>query len=170
MGEIKSTLDLIMEKTKNLTMSAEEKEEVRRQEWLKKARGWIQKFLDDQIDMDKVKNELLGKDYPLGWEKILQEELITGLEPEGENEKRFQLIKELLGIPEDRFRKVQEDFHQRLAREGDKRTALLKDQLSKQGVSGSAVIPNLARDPSWKRFYDQEKQASKERWQAFINN
>jgi len=96
--------------------------------------------------------------------------LISGIEPEGENEKRFQLIKELLGIPQDRFRKVLEDYHQRLAQERNKRTALLKGQLSKQGVSGSAVIPNLDRDPSWKRFYDQEKQASIEGWQAFINN
>jgi len=60
MGEIKRTLDLIMEKTKNLTMSPEEKEEIRRQEWLKKTRGWIQKFLDDLVDMDKIKTELLG--------------------------------------------------------------------------------------------------------------
>ena len=133
MGEIKSTLDLIMEKTKNLSLTPEEKEEIRRQDWLKKARGWIQKFLDDLIDMDRVKGELLNKEPPSGWEKILKKELIDGLEPEADNEKRFQLIKELLGISPKGFIKILEGHHQRLDLERDKRMASIKSQLSKPG-------------------------------------
>lgn len=170
MGEIKSTLDLIMEKTKNLSMSPEEKEEIRRQEWLKKARGWIQKFLDDLIGLDKAKSELLDKEHPSGWEKILKKELIDGLEPEGDNEKRFQLIKELLGIHPDGFRKILEGVHQRLALERDKEMVLIKSRLADQGYSGTALIPNLDRDPSWKPFADLEKQDAKKRWHALIDN
>jgi hypothetical protein len=162
MGEIKSTLDLIMEKTKNLSLTPEEKEEIRRQDWLKKARGWIQKFLDDLIDMDRVKDELLNKEPPSGWEKILKKELIDGLEPEADNERRFQLIEELLGIHPDGFRKILEGRHQRLDLERDKRMASIKSQLSKQGISGTAVIPNLEGDPVWKTFYDQATKNCKE--------
>lgn len=162
MGEIKSTLDLIMEKTKNLSMSPEEKEEIRRQDWLKKARGWIQKFLDDLVDLDRVKGELLNKEHPSGWEKILKKELIDGLEPESDNEKRFQLMKELLGISPKGFIKILEGHHQRLDLKRNKRMAFIKSQLSNQGISGTAVIPNLEGDPAWKTFYEQATKTCKE--------
>ena len=163
MAEIKSTLDLIMEKTKGLTLSPKEKEEVRREEWLKKARGLIQKFLDDRTDLGKVKEELFNREKPSDGENILKRELINGLDPEGDNEKRFQLIGELLQIPRETFLKILEAFNQRIHQEKIRQTDHLIKQLAGQGISGSAVIPNLERDPSWKRFYEQEKQACKEK-------
>jgi hypothetical protein len=163
MAEIKSTLDLIMEKTKGLTMSPQEKEEIRREEWLKKAKGLIQKFLDDRVDMDKVKSEFLSREYPSGWGKFLKLELINGLEPEGDNEKRLQLISELLKISSEPFMKILEDFDQKMYQEKAGQIDRLKKQLSVQGISGPAVIPNVDRDPDWKRFYDQEKKACKKK-------
>jgi hypothetical protein len=163
MAEIKSTLDLIMEKTKGLTMSPQEKEEIRREEWLKKAKGLIQKFLDDRVDMDKVKSELLSKEYPSEWGEFLKVELINGLEPEGGNEKRLQLINELLKIPSEPFIKILKDFDQKVLQEKAGQMDHLKKQLSVQGISGPAVIPNVDRDPAWRRFYNQEKKACKEK-------
>lgn len=170
MGEIKSTLDLIMEKTKGLTMSPEEKEEIKRQEWLKKVRGWVQKFQDDLVDMDKIKSELPGKEPPAGWEEILKKDLIDGLDPEGDNQKRLQLINELLTIPTEPFLNVLMSYHQQVNQARAEQSDLLKNQLSAQGVSGSAVIPNLDRDPSWRRFLDQEKETCQEKWRAIIYN
>ena len=43
MGEIKSTLDLVLEKTKNLTLSSEEKEEQKQKEIEKRIKGMMQK-------------------------------------------------------------------------------------------------------------------------------
>ncbi len=81
MAEIKSTLDLIMEKTKGLTLSPEEKEKIHREEWLKKAKGWIQKFLDDRTDLGKVKDELFSREKPLEWKKILKQRINQGSGP-----------------------------------------------------------------------------------------
>ncbi|OGP50292.1 MAG: hypothetical protein A2Y79_00950 [Deltaproteobacteria bacterium RBG_13_43_22] len=163
MAEIKSTLDLIMEKTKGLTLSPKEKEEIRREEWLKKARGLIQKFLDDRTDLGKVQDELFDREKPLEWKNLLKRELINGLDPEGDNEKRFQLLGEFLQIPLENFLKILEAFNQRINQEKVRQTDHLIKQLTGKGVSGAAVIPNLERDPSWKRYYDQEKQACKEK-------
>ncbi len=58
MGEIKSTMDIIMEKTKGLTMSEEEKAEYKQQELTGKVRGLIQKFLDGILDLDRLKVEV----------------------------------------------------------------------------------------------------------------
>ena len=167
MAEIKSTLDLIMEKTKGLTMSPQEKEQIHREEWLKKAKGLIQKFLDGRVDMDKVKNELLSREYPSEWRKFLKLEIINGLDPAGDNEKRLSLISELLEIPIEPFMKTLEDFNQKVHQEKARRMDQLKKQLSDQGISGSAVIPNVDRNPSWMRFYDQEKQACKAKLAGF---
>ncbi len=163
MAEIKSTLDLIMEKTKGLTLSPEEKEEIRREEWVKKAKGWIQKFLDGWIDMDKVKSELLSQEAPSGWKKILQAEIIGPLDPEGENEKRFQLITELLEMPREPFMKILKAFNQKVEQEKARLTEQSLKRLSVQGISGSAILPNLNRDPAWIQLLDQEKKAVKEK-------
>ncbi len=47
MAEIKSTIDLIMERTRNLTMTEEEKEELRNKELTEKAKGWVVRYLDE---------------------------------------------------------------------------------------------------------------------------
>ena len=47
MGEIKSTLDIIMEKTRHLVLSPEERRQFERDEELRKVPGYVQKLLDD---------------------------------------------------------------------------------------------------------------------------
>ncbi|MBW2432576.1 MAG: hypothetical protein JRF36_03165, partial [Deltaproteobacteria bacterium] len=48
MGEIKSTLDLVMEKTRNLNLSDEEKQDQKNKEIESRLNGLLQKF-EDQI-------------------------------------------------------------------------------------------------------------------------
>jgi hypothetical protein len=163
MAEIKSTLDLIMEKTKGLTLSPKEKEEIRREEWLKKARGWIQKFLDGWVDMDKVKKELFSQEAPGGWKKILQPEITGPLEPEGDNEKRLELITGLLEMPREPFLIILKVCIQKLEQEKIRLMDLSVNRLAEQGISGSAVLPNLDRDSSWIQFSAREKMACKEK-------
>jgi len=54
MGEIRSTMDIIMEKAKNLTMSEEEKAEFNRKALQLKVKGLVQKFLDDLITLPSI--------------------------------------------------------------------------------------------------------------------
>ena len=94
MAEIKSTLDIIMEKTKNLTMTEEEKEELHRTELAEKAKGWVQKYMDNLIKQEKLKSELKkeGKDKYSELQEILKNELLERLQPDGDNVRIFQLI------------------------------------------------------------------------------
>jgi hypothetical protein len=163
MAEIKSTLELIMERTKNLSMSPEEKEENRRQEWLKKARGWIQRFLDDLISLDKVKEEFFTPDPPKEWPKILKEELAAGLEPGRDNEKRLLLMETLLSIPAVPYRDITASFDRMVNQEEERQKNRLIEQWAQKGISGSALIPNLEGDSFWKDFYEQTRKTSKEK-------
>jgi hypothetical protein len=144
-------------------LSPKEKEEIQREEWLKKARGWIQKFLDGWVDMGKVKDELFRKEPPADWKKFLQPEIVGALEPEGDNEKRFELISGLLELPREPFLKILKVCDQKVEQEKIRLTDQLINRLSEQGISGSAVLPNLDRDPSWVRFVARETMACKEK-------
>lgn len=54
MGEIKSTLDLVMDKTRHLTLSDEEKQEQKEKEFKKNLKGPAQKFQDIKDRFDKL--------------------------------------------------------------------------------------------------------------------
>ena len=58
MGEIKSTLEIIMEKTKDLTLTEEEKKEFKQKDMAGKIKGIIQKFLDGTLDLNRFKTEI----------------------------------------------------------------------------------------------------------------
>ncbi len=58
MAEIKSTLDLVLEKTKHLTLSEEEKQIQRHDEFRKTLKGLIRKFADKALKMKELKKEL----------------------------------------------------------------------------------------------------------------
>ncbi|MBE9547062.1 MAG: hypothetical protein IMF10_06170 [Proteobacteria bacterium] len=154
MGEIKSTLDIIMERTKGLALTEEEKEEIRHKELAGKIKGWVQKYLDDLVNLETLKSEL--KKEP-GLQEVLQKELQGRLEPDDDNAKIFQLIKELLGIKKDIFVKLINKFQEEAARERSKRLEYMKKQLTKRRIFGSAVIPNLGHDTEWNAYYQKIK-------------
>ena len=54
MGEIKSTLDIVMEKTQNLSLSTEERQEQHNIEIVKRIKGLLQKYQDQTLS----KNDL----------------------------------------------------------------------------------------------------------------
>ena len=57
MAEIKSTLDLVMEKTRNLSLSSEERAEQKSKEIRSQIRGLIQKFQDQIISSDRFESD-----------------------------------------------------------------------------------------------------------------
>lgn len=154
MGEIKSTMDIIMERTKGLTMTEAEKQELRHKELAGKIKGWVQKYLDDLVKLETLESEL-KKEPEL--QEVLQKELQGRLEPDDDNAKMFQLIKGLLGIKKDPFVKIINKFQEEAARERSKRLEYMKKQLTKKRIFGSAVIPNLNHDTEWNAYYQKAK-------------
>ena len=58
MGEIKSTLDLVFEKTRNLTLSDEEKRGLAREKLDKKVQGLCNRYLDNFFPVSRLKDEM----------------------------------------------------------------------------------------------------------------
>jgi hypothetical protein len=65
MGEIKSTLDLVMEKTKHLSLSEEEKLNTKKIDMQNKIRGLINKYEESTLNFTELKKSIdsLQKQY-----------------------------------------------------------------------------------------------------------
>jgi hypothetical protein len=61
MGKIKSTLDIVMERTKDLTMTREDREVLEKKELTDRVRGWIQQLVDRKSTVEELKAEYAGE-------------------------------------------------------------------------------------------------------------
>ena len=151
MGEIRSTLDIIMEKTKGLTMSEEERRAFKEQEMEGKVKGLIQKFLDGGLDMVKLKMEMtvLAETNEDMVRMMIRKESIPRIEIGENNEPILRILEETTGLDTVSIRTALKDFEGKLEQEKGVREKELIKSLNKKGLSGSAVLPNLEADPEW---------------------
>ena len=86
MGEIKSTLDLVMEKTRNLKLSDEEKQAQKRSEVASRIKGILQKLQDGLIAEKQFQAEYehLKADFGQSDDGQLINEIFSRLDPVGD--------------------------------------------------------------------------------------
>jgi hypothetical protein len=173
MAEIKSTIDLIMERTKNLSASPQEREAYRRREREKHIRGLVQRLLDYSLTLDDVKDEL-AKEKKNSQEAdvmaLLKEALAGHVDPEADNERLFRIVNELVGTPEDRLREILLACQAEFSGWQDGQLERQKKELETTGVSGSAVVPNPEVDPQWKARREQAQESCTKSFLGVINS
>jgi hypothetical protein len=153
MGEIKSTLDLVMEKTKNLNLSHEEQQEQKNKEIKSRIRGLLQKYQDQVISIDRLKSEYrnLQKDYRLSENTHLISEICERIELENDNQPLLELLRQFKISNLKGIRSVLQGFQDTLGAAAQNRTATLKEEMAqKHFISGTAVVPNLEADEVWR--------------------
>ncbi|MDP6179538.1 MAG: hypothetical protein QGG48_06570 [Desulfatiglandales bacterium] len=151
MGEIKSTLDIIMEKTKGLAMTDDEKRAFQKKEVEGKVRGLIQRFMDGDIGLDRFKIEVAGmeeKHRGMVTRAILVDSS-TRIRPGEDNDAILKMWEVLTGMDVSPLREILIDFERRLEQEKGVRHKALKKKLRGKGISGSAVLPNIKVDLEW---------------------
>ena len=160
MGEIKSTLEIILEKTKGLTMSEEEREAFQEEEVEGKVKGLVQKLLDGFLPLEGLQKEMksFGAEKEPMVRKALKRECLDRMDPEIDNSPLFELLQGAAHVDPGPFFEVQSEYQRRLQQEkGEQEKSLLK-RLEERGISGSAVIPNMAADPDWQNVLREMKQ------------
>lgn len=170
MGEIKSTLDLIMEKTRNMSLSVEEKEELKTRELMGRLRGFIQKGLEGTLSVSQLRAEIESerKKSP-HTDHHLMAALVARIEPDGENERIFQIMEEVSCRDSAPFRRVVLECRQDMERLKDRSVEVLSKALKKRGITGSAVVPNPALDPAWRNAYEERKTACRRQLDAIAD-
>jgi hypothetical protein len=152
MGEIKSTLDLVMEKTKHLTMSEKEKKEGRIRDAGGKIKGMIQKFEDGWMNDIQFKKELdkIEESIDIPVLATLLEELLEGLNLFEDNRQRLKLLHDFCGLPVEEILSALEKFNEEHQHALHEIMESKKAEIDKKhGISGSAVTPNLDSDSHW---------------------
>jgi flagellar biosynthesis component FlhA len=152
MGEIKSTLDLVMEKTRHLTLSQEEKKAQQQIEVNRKLQGLLQKYQDKLLKKENLKKEVdrLKIAYDLNVDEILADLLLNNLQLGQENRLFIKLLQEIYGLNLSGIETIFQNFKAAVKSATEERVEQIRTDLSKkQFVSGSAVVPNLESDREW---------------------
>jgi hypothetical protein len=160
MAEIKSAIELAMERTKNLVMGEEEKMEFARKDSEDRLRAAVRRFQEGMIDDDGFVRDYQGVSGTEAYKRGLVVDLILReFETAVERERLFELL-ELLGRQggpglAEEVRSLKVWFDKELHfREDDIKKKILS-RLADIGISGSAVKPNI---PEWEESRDTARE------------
>jgi hypothetical protein len=153
MAEIKSTLDLIMERTKDLTMTVDEKKALQRKEWEGRVKGWVQKYIGGTMPLEDLKIQVEScqskiQDLP----DIIKAEVVQHIHPENDNAPLLQLLEEALDTPAKPIVDLITRFQDTLNANMISRRDTVKKALEQKKVYGSSVIPNVDHDREWQEY------------------
>jgi hypothetical protein len=152
MGEIKSTLDIVMEKTKHLSLSNEERDNQKTAEIEKKIKGLLQKFQDQVLQKNRLaaEYEQLKKEYDLPDDSTFINEVFLRLDPDKDNQLLLALLTDMCEANTEEIESVLNDYQDELNSAASYKMVGLRENLAqKHFISGSAVVPNLETDAEW---------------------
>ena len=152
MADIKSTIDLVMERTKNMGLSEEEKAQARTEEAQKRSKGIALAVEEKRLAPDDViktidDSDVADKDALKRYTTL---ELINRLDLEADNQALLDTLPKLVGdrlqslIPmaQDLIAQYQANREQ-MSQEA---TGSILDQLAAIGITGSALVPLTESD------------------------
>jgi hypothetical protein len=168
MAEIKSTLDIILEKAKKFTVTEEEKKGFRRQELEGKIRGLIQKYVDGIVGPEKFNEEVrsLRGDDPVTVGRLTREEAMVRIRLGEDNQPLLEILS-ATGMDTKPVKELLRTFQSELKRKRERCENVAREKLVKKGISGSAVVPNLNADEGWRKTLSETEEAFKEKLRRF---
>ncbi|ROQ91076.1 hypothetical protein [Desulfosoma caldarium] len=176
MAEIKSTLDIVLEKTKHLVLTPEERRAMEQREHLEKVPGMVQRFVDGAWTLDQMMEAWRSVPEPYREEarRSLLQRLLGFLSEETPLEKFLSAFRALASPADapfvDRLERLAAE-HADADRSWETRRQRLLAQLAEKGVRGDAVHVTPALDPQWQESYSASGhtlQALKAQWLAAL--
>ncbi len=157
MGEIKSTLELAMERTKKFAISEKEKEEMKQKEALQKATGLFHRYREGHLSLNEILKQIekMEKKTAITVRESLLSQWIDALSLDDGDERILKGIESLKGRNLD---ELKQKFHYLLSQylsEKEKVKEKVKVQfteaLRKDSIYGSAVEPKIEGSEIWKK-------------------
>ena len=159
MAEIRSTLDLIMERTKNLTVTEEEKKAFRRKELAGKIKGFVLQYIDGLKDSQDFRRDFIeGQDDEEIAVEMLRVEALSRIDPNGSNEQLLILLKEIARMDTIRLAERISVFQSDVEQKMEEHNRQLLDTLQGKAIFGSAVQPNAEKDTAWRAWLADAKE------------
>ena len=170
MAEIKSTLDIIMERTRGLSMTEDEKKAFKEQETAGKIKGLVQRCVDGAIDLSRFQKELtilkseVRDEVMVG--RLLGEECLDRMELGKDAERLFEILEKTTKMDVSALKEKMKGVEKQVDKERVNRESRLASDLKERGFSGNAVVPNISADPGWNEYVGKMKQAFKKEVQG----
>jgi len=155
MGEVKSTLEIALEKASAMEISSEERKRFKREEALSKARDILQLYTNHPNRLSGLAQPIKesGKDASL-LKQCLTELLLEALDPAHFSERKWEGLQELglrdTGPFRETFNRIIEEDARARREEAEKVESVVRESLAKAGISGTAVEPNIEQSSQWK--------------------
>ena len=162
MAEIKSAVELAMEKTKGLQLSREEKEKLKEEELHSRAQGLVNRFLEVDFHLKEVEKDLAKYDpgQRKHLEKLMLHHLVEAITLDRDNDLIFQGIEAFEKERENTIKKIRElveGYRRRQEKEYKQAEKVLLKKWERQGISGSAVQPKIQGSQEWQDAVDKFK-------------
>lgn len=166
MGEIKSTLDLVMERTRHLTLSSEEKSAQDARDQRRRIQGFIQKYRDQTLTLSELEGQL-ARDCPTELHAkggMLHRELLRQIDLNQDNEAVLFLLKSLCKVDPAPIADLFAEYDENISAAGERQASRhLATLAAERGIGGKALIPNLQSDPEWRKIREDIEQRYGER-------
>ncbi len=146
MAEIKSTLELVMERTRNLSMSEADKLEQAAKEFKEAVNRLCLKYLEGQIGLDRFEQEFSRLDGGPCAKADAAAEIARRIDPTVDNGPLLRLIEDGLDGDISGFETILGDFHRKAQAEDARAVRQVSAGLLERGILGTAVVPNLETD------------------------
>ena len=159
MGEIRSTLDIIMEKAERVIVTDEDKDAFMKSEVEGKVQGLLQKYLDGIMNQERLKREVeaMGSERYVLATAVLKKECLGRIEPQEDNHPFLEILAHVVGLDTKPVRELLSGYQKEQEEKRGNRELALKERLKDKGISGTAVLPNLAADPEWTKYLSEAK-------------
>lgn len=153
MAEIRSTIDIVMEKTKDMVMSPEERARVRTKEMEDKARGHLLSLREGRLlpgDLNQLIKDVSSEEAP-AFKSALVKVMIEGLNLESDNETVLTGLAVVagqdIGARVNQARDLLEAFQAEKKGLAQEAAGSVMALLEAKGISGSALRPKALSDP-----------------------
>ena len=156
MAEIKSTLDLVMERTRNMRPSREEREEMLARDREKKAKGLLLRLSEGHLKTENLREaavDAAGPEEAEALEAELKRLLIQDLSLDQDPGPAVAALEVLAGRPAieplQALLALQKDYTNDMAELEAQAAAQALEKLAARGITGSALRPKPVRTPAF---------------------
>jgi len=168
MAEIKSAIELAMEKTKNLVVDSEEREAMAIKEVEDKIKAVLRRYMEEMVDDEEAAKELnkINAD-PVLKRTLIVDAVVEEFDLRKNNERLLTLIYTAgIELPET-IRSELEALNETFREEVEARKMIIqeriRDNLTQSGIGGSGIEPNLVAWDEWHEEVEKAGNAFRER-------
>ncbi len=162
MGEIKSALELAMERSKKYAVSDEEREKIKEKELLEKATGLFNRYMKSFLPLHEIAREIekMGEETGQRMKDALLSLCVDALslDLEKDPERLFPVIEWIKGQDLSGMKKKVQALFRAYHEESEsarQRLSLgLTEALREEKIYGDAVSPNVEGNDRWKQTLD----------------